>query len=92
MIGALSREKKSLINKSFAFLDIYYSMVDLIFKIEDSNDTGKKFLIQDYGEFEDYHFQWFNERLKPTNKQAEAIQIYVRMRMGAAKMRNDEDT
>ena len=36
LIGALSREKKAvkLINKSFAFIDNYYSMVDLIFKIE----------------------------------------------------------
>ena len=33
LIESLSNQRKSLINK-FAFIDIYYSLVDLIFKIQ----------------------------------------------------------
>lgn len=40
LIGALSREKKSLINKSPAFFDIYYNLVGLIFKVESTNQIG----------------------------------------------------
>lgn len=67
LIGALSRDKKALINKSLLFMENYYSMVDLMFKIEQSNEEGKKFVIQDYGDFEDYHFKWFEEKLKAQN-------------------------
>ena len=41
LISSLSNERKSLINNSIGFLDVYYSLVDLIFKIEDPSNPGE---------------------------------------------------
>lgn len=61
LIGALAKDRKSLINK-FNFVEIYYSMVELIFKYEKLEEGDeKKRLIEDTSEFEDYHFQWFEK-------------------------------
>ncbi len=60
--------------------------VEQIFKAAAPNDPGKK-LIPDYADLEDYHFQWIQERLEPTNVQIEAVQFYIRM--GAAPHRSE---
>ena len=61
LIGELAKDRKSLINK-FNYVEIYYSMVELIFKYEKLEEGDeKKRLIEDTSEFEDYHFQWFEK-------------------------------
>ena len=41
LISALTNERKSLINESIEFIDVYYLIVDLIVKIEDPLNPGK---------------------------------------------------
>ena len=45
-IKSLSTEKKSLINHSLNFVEVYYSLIDLIF------ESSCK--------LNDYHFEWFD--------------------------------
>lgn len=91
MIKSLSLQRKSLLNKNMNYINVYYQIVEIIFNVAAGEEDKDKKLIQDYSEFEEYHYGWFLDQNQELNVQLEAVQFYIRMNSISFRSMEEED-